>query len=94
MALEIVKRKDSADTGNKMIADRRFYVNADRSKVVEEGDPEAAFLFCALGKSFLIEEFLDLGGKVVKGAAAKSDKKAEDKVDKSKAEDKSKKKGK
>lgn len=32
-----------------MKADKRLYLNADRSKVVEEGDPEAAYLFAAEG---------------------------------------------
>lgn len=32
-----------------MRADKRYYVNADRSKVVEEGDPEATYLLAAEG---------------------------------------------
>lgn len=34
-----------------MIADRRLYLTADKSRVVEEGDPEAAFLFTTPGKT-------------------------------------------
>lgn len=33
-----------------MIADRRLWLTADRARVVEEGDPEAAFLFVTPGK--------------------------------------------
>lgn len=33
-----------------MIADRKLYLTADRERVVEEGDPEAAFLFVTPGK--------------------------------------------
>ena len=33
-----------------MIADRRLYLTADRERVVEEGDPDAAFLFVTPGK--------------------------------------------
>lgn len=32
-----------------MQVDRRIYVNADRSKVVEESDPDAAFLLATPG---------------------------------------------
>lgn len=32
-----------------MIADRRLYLTSDRKRLVEEGDPEAAFLFVAQG---------------------------------------------
>jgi hypothetical protein len=30
-------------------ADRRLYFNADRTELVEEGDPRGAFLACASG---------------------------------------------
>lgn len=30
-------------------ADRRLWLTADRERVVEDGDPEAAFLFCTRG---------------------------------------------
>jgi hypothetical protein len=30
-------------------ADRRLYVTADRSEIVEENDPRSAFLLCAAG---------------------------------------------
>jgi hypothetical protein len=34
--------------------DRRLYLNADRSKVVEENDPEAAYLY--LGKGHQVSD--------------------------------------
>lgn len=33
------------------VADRRLYLTADKERVVEEGDPEAAFLLCAEGRA-------------------------------------------
>lgn len=33
-----------------MIADRKLFLTADRERVVEEGDPDAAFLLAAPGK--------------------------------------------
>lgn len=51
-------------------ADRRLYVTADKSKVVEEGDPTAAYLLAGEGTEIPIEEAERLkltvkGGKVV-----------------------------
>lgn len=37
-------------------ADRRLYLNGDKSRVVEEGDPEAAFLYLAEGQSAPLAE--------------------------------------
>lgn len=34
----------------KFVTDRKIFVNADKSKVVEEGSPEAAFLLASKGK--------------------------------------------
>lgn len=39
-----------------MIADRRLWLTADRERVVEEGDPEAAFLFATPGKEVSDED--------------------------------------
>lgn len=59
------------------IADRRLYVTADRSEVVEEGDPRAAFLLagegCQIGPADVAAH--DLGwkdGKIIIGARAKA----------------------
>lgn len=35
--------------GKHFIADRRLYLTANRQRVVEEGDPDAAFLYAAPG---------------------------------------------
>ena len=37
-------------------ADRRLYHNADKTRVVEEGDPEAAFLYLAEGQTAPLAE--------------------------------------
>ena len=42
-------------------ADRRLYHNADKSKVVEEGDPEAASLAIAEGQEITDAEAKRLG---------------------------------
>lgn len=34
-----------------MIADRRLYLTADKTRLVEEGSPEAAFLYCTPGQT-------------------------------------------
>jgi hypothetical protein len=39
-----------------MKADRRLYLNADRSRVVEDGDPEAAYLLAAEGTDISNED--------------------------------------
>lgn len=31
------------------VSDRRLYLNADRSRIVEESDPQATFLLCGVG---------------------------------------------
>ena len=49
-----------------MIADRRLYLTADKSRLVEEGSPEAAFLYCTPGHEVNEEELRRLGGPVVK----------------------------
>jgi thymidine phosphorylase len=47
-------------------ADRRLYHNADRSKILEEGDEGAAFLLAAEGQEFSDEEASRLGLDKVK----------------------------
>ena len=42
--------------GQMFIADRRLWQTADRSRLVEDGDPEAAFLFCTPGDEVAEEE--------------------------------------
>lgn len=54
------------------IAKEKLYLNADQTKVVEEGDPEAAFLFTTPGKRVSKEDAERLG--LVKKAEPKADK--------------------
>lgn len=51
MALEItmVHDADKIPDGT-IVADRRLWLTADRARVVEDGDPEARFLFCGPGR--------------------------------------------
>lgn len=39
-----------------MIADRNLYLTADKERVVEEGDPAAAFMFYSKGKEIPDDE--------------------------------------
>lgn len=65
-----------------IVADRRLWLTADRSRVVEDGDPSAAFLLAAPGTEIPVDEAARLGlaekdGKVVipggkKGGEAKA----------------------
>ncbi len=70
-----------------MISSERLYWNASKTKLVKEGDSEAAFLFCPAGQTIqkchhsLVEAV---------GASKKENKKSEDKEDK-KSENKGKK---
>lgn len=63
------------------ISDRRLYLNADKSRVVEEGDPDASFLLVGEGGQLPDDEALQWG--------LKSSGKTEDKAVAGPAEDKS-----
>lgn len=54
------------------VSDKRLYVNKDKSRVVEESDPEAAYLLVAEGSelSDADAEKYGLGGAEVKQVAA------------------------
>lgn len=89
MSLTIKTLKDAADaaalaSGNSVIVGRRLWLTADRSRAVEDGDPEAAFLLCAPGKPVL-RSVLEAAGVLAvddkKGGGKKRDKApTEDKV--------------
>lgn len=66
-------------------SDRALYLNADRTEVVEEGDPEAAFLLVGAGSEIDDADAARYG----LGSHAKSAAKAEDKQVASPDEDKS-----
>lgn len=38
-----------------LVADRRLWLTADRSQVVEEGHPDARFIFCGPGRRISVE---------------------------------------
>lgn len=83
---------DAAAASNRVIVDRRLWLTADRSRAVEDGDPEAAFQLCAPGKPVLRAELERLGVKIIggkKGGGKKRDKApTEDKRDKGAQQDK------
>ena len=61
-----------------IVADRRLWLTADRARVVEDGDPAAAFLFAAPGTEILPQEAERLGlslanGKVVIAGVKKNE---------------------
>lgn len=66
-------------------AERRLWETADRKRIVEEADPEAAFLFCAPGQTLAAERasryvaYVDAAGKP-KRAEAKKGEPGEDKA--------------
>jgi hypothetical protein len=53
MGLQIIREKPAM---SEFIADRRLYLTADRERVVEHGDPEAAILFAAEGSPIAQED--------------------------------------
>ena len=75
-------------------SDRRLYLTADKKRVVEHGDPEAATLFVAAGRGLKPDDqkrfgITEAGGKLVLKGKAKPEDKAmkapEDKGRKKKA---------
>lgn len=55
----------------KYVTDRRLYLDASRSRVVEEGDPAAAFLLASAGKELDAATVERYGlAKAVKGPPA------------------------
>jgi hypothetical protein len=61
---------------DKVKATERLYLNADKSKVVPEGDPEAAFLFATPGTEISAEDAAKYGLGAKKAAAKPADKQA------------------
>lgn len=61
---------------DKYTADRRLWLTADRARVVEDGDPEAAFLYLTPGKSVPLDEARAFGlvSDEPKGKAAPANK--------------------
>lgn len=51
--------------------DRRLWLTVDKDKLVEDGDPEARFLYGVRGRVKRTDECRRLGYKALKAAAAK-----------------------
>lgn len=68
------------------VSDKRIYLNADKSAVVEEGHPDAAFLLAAEGGTVTAEQAKQYGLKAPKAEDDEPDAKA---VSKAEVEDKS-----
>ena len=51
MVFKVTHLRDGEIMAGTFIADRRLWLTADRSRVVEEGDPAAATLFCSAGRA-------------------------------------------
>lgn len=62
-----------------MIADRRLWLDATRERVVEDGDPEAAFLLCSPGDELADELVERYGLKERRKPADKARRKPADK---------------
>jgi hypothetical protein len=59
------------------LSDKRLYLNADKSKVVEEDDPDASYLLVAAGGQVSDEHAKQYGLKAKEKAEAKAEEKAE-----------------
>ncbi len=86
MALTINKGESGTASGPYVIAQERMFLTADRSRVVPEGDPDAASLYAAPGHRIpagAVEQFGLVGGKVpVKRAPKPADKRRKGTSDK------------
>ena len=60
MALTIYEIK--ANEGEMVTINERLWLTADQSRIVKDGDPEAAFLFVAAGNKVRLSEIKRLGG--------------------------------
>jgi len=68
MALEVKDlRAHQPVPGGTVWADRRLWLSGDRSRVVEDGDPAAAFLLAAPGAAIAGTEAVRLGLQTVDG---------------------------
>jgi len=70
-------------TGAQVTVDRPLFLTAEKDRLVEAGDPDGRFLFCAAGKRVSRTELLRLGVEIV------SPDEVIEKVDDEKTEDKS-----
>ena len=71
MGLKVTKLRDQKKEKT-VRADRRLWLTKDRQRVVEDGDPEAAFLLAAKGREIPEAEARRLG--LLKGSEPAEDK--------------------
>ncbi len=69
MGLEI----DKPQAGDKITIDRTLWLTAERDRVVEDGDPAAAFLYATAGKRVSAEEAERFGAMPAKSERKKAD---------------------
>lgn len=67
----------------KFVTDRKLWLTADRERVVEDGDPAAAFLLASAGKELDAETVEKYGLKAAKPAEDKGGKQVANKEAKS-----------
>lgn len=66
MGLQIVRSEDPSQASG-LVADRRLYLDAARSHLVEENDPAAAYLLAAPGQSIRMGDVARLGLALMDG---------------------------
>lgn len=93
MMLTVHTRRETAGVSGNLKADRRLYTNRDRTRLVEAGEPDAAFLLAAPGRPIdpadvqALGLSMDDGGRVIQGGRKEAPK-PDDKA-RAKTEDKS-----
>lgn len=75
----ISKPDEPEDEGGKVTLARSLFLDASRERLVEEGDPRAAFLFASAGKRVLASDLERYGVKMDSGAKDKMAPQAGDK---------------
>lgn len=79
MALKIIREKPAV---GELLADRRLFLTADKSRVVEEGDAGAAYLFATPGSPITQEDIDRYGLSLTGGPNAEAAQAAEPSPDK------------
>lgn len=77
--ITIVKQHPNLGQGEMVTLDRRLWLTAGRDAVVEDGDPDAAFLYGTAGKKVPREEAERLGAVPAEKPQRKQAAKTEDK---------------
>lgn len=56
LVIKTLAQREAERVAAAMKSDRRLYLSADKQRVVEEGDPDAAFLFAGVGGEILPDD--------------------------------------